>query len=53
MKFVAHGGSNTGNKQSQLERNICCATKYKKMLPVLLGLKAAGTGFHHFPELIL
>ena len=38
-RFVARGGGNTRNKQSQLATQHCCATSSRKMLPVLLGLK--------------
>ena len=38
ITFVARGGGNTRNKQSQLATPNCCPTRWTKMLLVLLSL---------------
>jgi len=41
--FVARGGDNTRNKQSQLATQHCCMTSCTKMVPILLSLKRVQT----------
>jgi len=42
LKFVVQQvscwGGNMGNKALQLAKQLCCATSFKEMVPVLLGL---------------